>query len=65
MQNIHLHKIEINLNRVSISMKRHHDHSISYKGKHLIGADLHFRGLGHYHHGKKHGGMQADVVLEM
>jgi hypothetical protein len=23
-----------------------------------------FRGLVHYHHGEKHGGMQADMVLE-
>jgi hypothetical protein len=32
--------------------------------KHLIGAALQFRGLVHYHHGRKHGGMQADMVLE-
>ena len=24
-----------------IAVKRHHDHSISYKGKHLVGAGLH------------------------
>jgi len=35
-----------------------------YKGKHLIGAGLLFRGLVHYHHGGKHGVMQADMVLE-
>ena len=41
-------------------MKRHHDHN-SYKRKHLIGADLHFQS---YHHDGKHGGVQADKVLE-
>jgi hypothetical protein len=39
--------------RVSIALKRHHDHGNSYKGKHLIGAGLRFRGLVHYHHGEK------------
>jgi hypothetical protein len=47
---------------VSIPVKRHHDHS--YKGKHLIGVGLPFRGLVHYRHGGKHRGMQADVVLQ-
>ena len=32
--------------------------------KHLIGAGLQFRGLVHYHHGRKHGGTQAGMVLE-
>ena len=48
--------------RISIAVKRHHDHSNSYKE--FIGAGLQFRGLVHYHHGRKHGGTQADVVLE-
>jgi hypothetical protein len=26
--------------RISIAVKRHHDHCNSYKGKHLIGAGL-------------------------
>jgi hypothetical protein len=46
----------------SIAAKRHHGNS--YKGKHLIGAGLQFRGLVYYHHGRKHGGVQADMVLE-
>jgi hypothetical protein len=50
--------------RVSVAVKRHHHHGNSYKGKHLIGAGLQFRGLVHYHHGGKHGDMQGDVVLE-
>ena len=50
--------------RVSIAVKRCHDHSNSYKGKHLTGAGLQFRGLVHCHHGRKHGGTQADMVLE-
>ena len=31
---------------------------------HLIGADLELRDLVHDHHGREHGGMQADVLLE-
>ena len=31
------------LGRVFIAVKRHHDHSNSYKGKHLIGAGLQFQ----------------------
>jgi hypothetical protein len=37
--------------KVSISVKRHHDHGNSYKEKHLIRAGFQFRGLVHYHHG--------------
>jgi hypothetical protein len=47
---------------LSIAMQRHHDHSDSYKEKYSIG--LPFRVLVHYCHGGKHGGMQADMVLE-
>ena len=51
--------------RVSIAVKRHHDHGKSYKGKNLIGVDhLQFRCLVHYHHGGKQGSMQADAVLK-
>jgi hypothetical protein len=32
--------------------------------KHLIGPTYSFRGLVNYHHGRKHGGMQVDKVLE-
>ena len=46
----------------SIAAKRHHGNS--YKGKHLIGAGLQFRGLVHCHHGWEHGGVLADMVLE-
>ena len=45
-------------------MKRHHDHCNSYKGEHLIGAGLQFRGLVHFCHGGKHSGVQLDTVLE-
>lgn len=38
------------LGRVFIAVKRHHDHSNSYKGKHLIGAGLQFEGLVHCYH---------------
>lgn len=47
-----------------IALKKHHDHSISYKGKYIIGTDLQFLGSVHYHISRKHGNMQADVVLE-
>jgi hypothetical protein len=30
----------------------------------IIGDELQFRGLVHYHHGGKHGGTQANVMLE-
>jgi hypothetical protein len=50
--------------RVSIAVKRHHDHCNSYKGKHFIGAGLQFRGLIHYHHDGKHGDTQAVMILE-
>jgi hypothetical protein len=46
-----------------IAVKRHHDHGNSYKNKHVIG-NYSFRVLVHYHHGGKHGSMQADMVLE-
>ena len=45
-------------------MKRCHDLGNSYKGKHLSEAGLQFRRLGRYYHGRKHGGVQADVGLE-
>jgi hypothetical protein len=42
-------------------VRRHHDNSNSYKGRHLFGAGLQV----HCRHGGKHGGVQADMVLEM
>ena len=45
-------------------MKRHYGQGGSYRGKHLIGLAESFRGLLHYHHGRKPGSMQADMVLE-
>ena len=50
--------------RVSIAVTRHHDHGHSYKGKHLIRAGLQFRVVAYYCHGRKHGSMPADLVLE-
>jgi hypothetical protein len=49
---------------LGIAVKRCHDSGNSYKGKHFLGAGLQFRGLVHCHPGGKHGGMQADLVLE-
>ena len=33
-------------------------------GQHLIGLSYNVRGSVHYHHGRKHGSVQADMVLE-
>ena len=51
----------------SIVVKRHHDHSNSYKGKHLVGAGLQLRPLVHYHHGWKrtHGAGEGLRVLDL
>jgi hypothetical protein len=43
-------------------VRKYHDQHNSYKEKELELSYL-FRGLVHYHHGRKHGGMQADMVL--
>ena len=45
-------------------MKRHHDQGKSYKGQHLIKAGLQVKGSVHYHHGRNHGSVQEDMVLE-
>ena len=45
-------------------MKGHHDRVNSYKGKHLTGVGLQFRGFVRYCHGEKHGDTQADRLLE-
>jgi hypothetical protein len=45
-------------------VKRHYDQGNSYKRRHFTGVVYSFRGLVHYHHGRKHGSMQADMVLE-
>ena len=43
-------------------MKKHHGNS--YEGEHLIRLAYSFRGLGHYHHGGKHGSKNIGLVLE-
>ena len=46
-------------------MKRHHDHGTSYKENIQLGwLAYNSRGSVHYYDGE-HGGMQADVVLEL
>ena len=57
--------IGIVLVRVSIAVKRHHHYGNSYKGTHLIGVGLQFRGLVCCSHGGNHGSMQADMVLRV
>ena len=44
-----------------MAVKRHHDQSNSYKGKHLFGAGVPI----YYHHGGKHVTMQAGLLLEV
>lgn len=46
-------------------MKSHHDHSNSYKGKHLIGARLQFKSLVYYCHGRWHPGRLGARVLHL
>jgi hypothetical protein len=50
--------------RLSIAMKRHHDHRNSYKGRYLIGAGLQFQRFSPSSSWWEHGGMQAGMVLE-
>ena len=51
--------------KVSIAVKRHHDHRNSNKGKHLIVVVAYsFRGSIHYHHGGENDSMQTDMMLE-
>jgi hypothetical protein len=50
--------------RISVAVKRHRDHSNSYRENDLMTAALQFRGLVHCHHGGKHGSAEADIVLE-
>ena len=38
--------------------------AILIKEKHSAGTGLLFRSLVHYHHGRKHGRMQATMMLE-
>lgn len=45
-------------------MERQHNQGNSYKGKGLIGLAYNFRSLDHYHHSRKHGGLETDLVLE-
>ena len=54
----------ISLGHEELCCEETRDHGNPYKRKHFIGAGLQFRGLVHYHHGGKHGSIQADVVLE-
>jgi hypothetical protein len=56
-------KVPSHLGHRFITVKRLHDHGNYYKTKHLT-RTYSFRGLDHYHLGRKHGGMQADMVLE-
>jgi hypothetical protein len=56
--------MENNCLRVSISVKKHYDHSNYYKENIYTRLAYRFRGLVHYCHGIEHGSTQADMVLE-
>lgn len=51
------------LTQCSIAVKREHDYRDSYKGKHLIGAGLLYKGVVHCHHGGEHCDIQSDMAL--
>ena len=51
--------------RVSIAVKRQHELGNSYKRKTFnLRLAYSFRGLDYYHHDRKHGSVQAEVILE-
>lgn len=52
-------------NLVSIAVNRHHSHSNSYEGKHVIGAGLELRSLFHYCHGNVHKDMMLGKQLRI
>ena len=52
------------LSEASVAVKGHSDHDNSYKGKHLIGSGLQFKGLVHYCHGRKHGRRSAGEMAQ-
>lgn len=62
--NLGRRRCDIVLVRVSIAVERPHDQGNSYNGEHLIGGGFRFWGSVHCHHGRKHGSIQADMVLE-
>lgn len=45
-------------------LKRHHDHTNSYKAQHLIGVTYRFSDSGHYQHSRQYDIVQADLVIE-
>lgn len=50
--------------RVSVALKIHNGHSNFYKGNYLIETSLQVQSVVHYHHGKTHGQVQVDKVLD-
>lgn len=63
MVHISIHMVSV-LARGSIAVNRHHDHNNSYKGTHLIGAGSQVQRSSPLSSCRKHGGTQADMVLE-
>lgn len=58
------HKKDDCLSQCSVTMKTSHDHSSSYKRKHLIMSYLQFQRFC-LSHCKEHGVMEVDMALEM
>ena len=50
--------------RIAVAGKRHHVTATLIKKNIHSGLAHRFRGLVHYHHGGKHGSLQADMVLK-
>ena len=50
--------------RISIAVNRHHDQDSSYRGQHLIGADLWVQRFNPLSSRWEHGSVQADLGLE-
>jgi hypothetical protein len=61
-QYVRLYSLVFALVRVSIAMKRHHDHSNSYKGKQLIRAGFQFQRFSlllSWQHADRHGAREG------
>ena len=62
IKDIYLISVEKYISQCYIAVKRHHDQGSSYKRKQQLELVYSFRGLVHYHHGRKHGSTQEDVI---
>jgi len=56
--------MEYYLKKDFITVKRHHDHHNSYKGKYLVGDGLEFQRFRTLFPWWKHSSLKADMILE-